>query len=196
MRRVRARIRLSPAERQQLQSLSRKKTAAHSLVKRANIILLAEERQNNKAVAAQLNITTQLVSRWTHQWQDTEGESKSVIARLSDAARSGKPPIISAKQLCQLIALACDNPENHGRPITHWTQPELANEAIKQNIFSRISSRHVGRLLSRLELRPHKNQYWLHKKIDALREEKIAAICTLYQEAAALKKSGGCNGKC
>ena len=43
---------------------------------------------------------------------------------------------------------------------------------IKQNIFGTISSRHVGRLLARLKLRPHKNHYWLHKKIDEFREQK------------------------
>ena len=193
MRRVRARINLTDDEREQLQSLSRKKSAAHSHVKRATIILAAEEFQNNKAVATQLGITDQQVSRWTHHWQDTKGENKSVISRLSDAKRSGKPPTITSEQLCLLIALACDNPDNYGRPISHWTHPELADEAIRQKIFSRISSRHVGRLLARLELRPHKNQYWLHKKVDALREQKIVKICTLYKESAALKKSRDCN---
>ena len=92
--------------------------------------------------------------------------------------------------MCQLVALACDSPENHGYPISHWTQPELANEAVKQGIFEKISSRHIGRLLDRLELRPHKNQYWLHRKIDEFREQKIAEICALYQAAGSLKKSG------
>jgi len=194
IRRVRARIRLTNDERQQLQSISRKNSSAYALVQRAKIILLAEKHQDNKSVAAQLKITGKKVSQWTHRWEDSKKHNKSIVERLSDAKRSGKPSTITANQLCQLVALACDNPENHGRPISHWTQPELADEAIKQNIFTAISSRHVGRLLDQLELRPHKIQYWLHKKIDKFREQKIAEICILYQEAAALKKSGYSNG--
>lgn len=196
MRRVRARIRLTDAEKKELQTLSRKKTVAHSLVQRAQIILLAEKMQSNKTVAAQLNISASKVAHWTHRWQDLKKANKPIIERLADAERSGKPPAITPEQLCQLVALSCDNPENYGRPISHWTQPELTDEAIKQNIFDSISSRHVGRLLVRLELRPHKNQYWLHKKIDEFREQKINDICAIYQEAAALKKSGGCYGQC
>jgi putative transposase len=188
MRRVRARIRLTDAERLELKTISRKKSIAHSLVQRATIILLAEEMNNNKNVAENLNISAQKVAQWTHRWEDLKEEGKNIIERLSDAPRSGRSPTITSKQLCQLIALACDNPENYDRPISHWTQPELADEAIKQKIFSSISSRHVGRLLERLELRPHKNQYWLHKKIDELREQKITEICSIYKDAEALKK--------
>ena len=188
MRRVRARIRLDDSERLQLQSISRKNSNPHSLVQRAQIIILAEKLQENLQVAKSLNISARKVSQWTHRYKDLKAQGKSILERLSDAQRSGKPSTITPDQICQLVALACENPENHGRPISHWTQPELANEAIKQGIFSSISSRHVGRLLSRLELRPHKNQYLLHKKVDEFRQQKITEICALYKEAGALKK--------
>ena len=132
----------------------------------------------------------QLVCKWTHRWADLKELGEPVLERLSDAKRSGKPPKVTAEALCKLVALACDNPQNYGRPISHWTYPELTDEAIKQSIFTEISFRHVGRLLARLELRPHKNQYWLHKKADEFREVKISEICTLYKEADTLKKSG------
>jgi len=188
MRRVRARIRLEDNERLQLQAISRKNTYSYGLVQRAQIIILAEKLQGNILVGKKMNISARKVSHWTHRWKDLKEQGKTIIERLSDAERSGKPATINAHQICQLVALACDNPESYGRPITHWTQPELADEAIKQGIFSSISSRHVGRLLARLELRPHKNQYWLHKKIDESREQKIAEICALYKEAGAFKK--------
>ena len=84
--------------------------------------------------------------------------------------------------------MACDDPAEYERPISHWTQRELAEEAIKQNFFIAISSRHIGRLLAGLDLKPHKNKYWLHKKIDEYREQKIVDICGLYQEAIDLEK--------
>lgn len=54
-----------------------------------------------------------------------------------------------------LFALACSPPEDYGRPISHWTPRELADEIIKQEIIESISIRHVGRLLEEAELKPH-----------------------------------------
>jgi putative transposase len=45
--------------------------------------------------------------------------------------------------------------------ISHWTERELANEMIEQGIVESISPRHVGRLLSEAQLKPHQIRYWL-----------------------------------
>jgi putative transposase len=45
------------------------------------------------------------------------------------------------------MALACEPPEASGRPISHWTPRELADEAIKRGIVETISERQVGRFL-------------------------------------------------
>ena len=188
MRRKRAKIILSEQNRLRLQVITRKHSAIQSLVLRAEIILLAEELQDNKAVAIALNVSAQLVGKWCHRWNDLITKN-SIEDCLSDAKRSGTPPKISAQSLCKLVALACDPPEKYNRPISHWTRHELQAEAIKQGIFKSISARHIGRLLKKLELRPHKNKYWLHKKADEFREQKIANICALYKDAQALKKN-------
>src|SRR5262249_16415944 len=59
----------------------------------------------------------------------------------------GAPATFSAEQWCQIIALACEPPEASGRPISHWTPRELADEACKRAIVPTISARHVGRFL-------------------------------------------------
>ena len=46
-----------------------------------------------------------------------------------------------------IIATACEPPEKSGRPVTHWTSRELADEVIKRGIVATISVRHVGRFL-------------------------------------------------
>lgn len=189
MHRKRAKILLSDQQRLRLQVISRKNSVAQSLALRAKIMLLAEELQDNKAVSIELNVSAKLVGKWCHRWNDLIAKN-SIEDCLSDAKRSGTPPKFSAESLCQLVALACDSPEKYNRPISHWTQHELQVESIKQGIFESISTRHIGRLLNKLELRPHKNKYWLHKKIDEFREQKIANICALYKDAQALKKNG------
>jgi len=51
------------------------------------------------------------------------------------------------EQVVELFALACIEPSNYGRAISHWTERELADEMVKQCIVESISPRHVGRLL-------------------------------------------------
>lgn len=66
------------------------------------------------------------------------------------------------EQILQLFAIACEKPETYGRPISHWTARELADEAIKQGVVESISPRHVGRLMHEADLKPHQSQYWLN----------------------------------
>jgi hypothetical protein len=70
-----------------------------------------------------------------------------MAARLADAERPGAPARFTAEQFCQLMALACEVPEGADRPISHWSQREIAAEAIQRGIFESISPRHVGRFL-------------------------------------------------
>jgi hypothetical protein len=53
------------------------------------------------------------------------------------------------EQITAIIALACEAPADSDLPISHWTPPELAREAIKRGIADSISARQVDRFLSR-----------------------------------------------
>ena len=66
---------------------------------------------------------------------------------LSDEQRPGAPATFSAEQLAQIIAVACEAPEESGRPVTHWPPGELAAEVIERGIVASISPRHVDRVL-------------------------------------------------
>jgi putative transposase len=48
--------------------------------------------------------------------------------------------------------VACEDPQESGRPVTHWTPRELAEEVIKRGIVTSISPRSVGRFLGRRRL--------------------------------------------
>ena len=63
--------------------------------------------------------------------------------------RPGAPARITAEQRCQIEALACEQPEDSERPISHWTGREIADEIMKRGIVEQISARHAGRLLKR-----------------------------------------------
>ena len=66
---------------------------------------------------------------------------------LDDAPRPGGPATFSPEQIVQIVAVACEPPEKSGRPISHWTHRELADEVKKRQIVKDIAPRSVGRFL-------------------------------------------------
>src|SRR5207247_422918 len=71
----------------------------------------------------------------------------SVAKRLADAPRPGVQPRLTPEQVCQILALACEQPSGSGRPISHWSHRELADEIVRRGITDRFSPRHASRLL-------------------------------------------------
>ena len=186
---LRARVRVSAQEREVLEEVIKRRGSPQGLVTRANVILMSSQRQVYGTIADRLSIGTRVITRWTHRWETDQEAGVPVLARLVDLPRSGRPSEITPEQLCKLVALACESPEDHGLPITHWTREELAIAAIQQGIVETISGRHLGRLLSALDLKPHRMKYWLNAKVDPKRNEKIDAICEVYHSAEEAKKT-------
>src|SRR4028118_924839 len=129
---------------------------------RANIIFLADEGQNHREIAEALNISRDMARLWRNRWLALSQKDIPALERLADAERPGGPMTFSLEQILQLFAIACEKPEDYGRPISHWTARELADEAVQQDIVTSISVRHVGRLMAEADLKPHQSQYWLN----------------------------------
>jgi len=154
-------LNLSDDERIQLQLLSDRHNTPQQIARRARIILMASEGQNHREIARKLDINRQMARLWRNRWLETNGKDLSILQRLQEQERVGAPVKFSMEQVIELFALACSPPEDYGRPISHWSSRELAEEIIKQGIIESISVRHVGRLLEEAEVKPHQSRYWL-----------------------------------
>lgn len=154
-------LKLSDHHRLELQQLVNRHNTPQQIVLRAKIILLGSEGKNHREIARTLNISLDMARLWRNRWLSNSERELSVFQRLQDSERSGAPGKFSMEQVIELFALACSPPEEYGRPISHWTPRELAEEIMKQGIIESISVRHVGRLLKEAELKPHQNRYWL-----------------------------------
>jgi putative transposase len=149
-------------ERQQdiLQSLAFSRASPKGLAHRAEIILLAFSQLKNEDVAKKVHCERHSVGIWRRRWKkyfpqliDIECCEKptalkeAILEVLSDLPRAGCGGKFTADQIAQILAVACEPPEQLGRPITHWTSRELTDEVIKRQIVSSISVRQVGRFL-------------------------------------------------
>lgn len=147
-----SRVELDVDSRNMLEQLIRRHSTPQQVVLRARIILLAAEGKNHSQIARALGLSIDMARLWRRRWLSFAKVPLSeltVIERLEDEPRSGKPPTISAEQVCQIIALACEAPEKSGRPITHWSAREIADEIVQRGIVASISPRHAQRLLKR-----------------------------------------------
>jgi putative transposase len=155
-------IELTPRQLEILEKWVRNKAKVpHRLVERSSIILLAHQGLTIQEQASRLQVDRQRIRRWRNRWAanqplllaaesenaDPKDLPKLMAELLEDAPRSGAPPRFSVEELTQIFALACEPPGESGRPVTHWTPRELANEAIKRGIVSSISARHLDRVL-------------------------------------------------
>ena len=139
---------LSPEQKAALERLRRAHRTPQQLALRAWIILLAEDGKGVRETARLVAVEAKTVRRWRRRWLAAQDED-SAADRLADAPRSGAPAVFTAEQVCAIIALACEPPSASGRPITHWSQSELAREAVRRGVAKRISQRSVGRMLKR-----------------------------------------------
>jgi putative transposase len=147
-----AKVELSLSEKEALEAVTRRHSSGQQLVVRARIILLAHEGKNNEQIARELKITVDTARLWRRRWlgfPEIALADLSVSERLEDAPRPGKPPTITAEQVCQIVALACEPPLESERPISQWTGREIADEIKKRHIVEQISPRHARRLLKR-----------------------------------------------
>ena len=152
---------LTETQRGILEGLISQRHCPQGVALRARVVLAAAAGSDNSAIARRLDCHRDLARRWRERfaaaqrgWAANSGDwavgvwTEKIVELLEDRPRSGAPATFTAEQLCQIMALACQKrPEECGRPVTHWTARELADEAIKRGIVERISPRTVGRFL-------------------------------------------------
>ena len=145
-----AELTLSEEERKDLEDLVRRYSTPQQLAKRGRMILAAAEGKRNAEIARELRVSVDTVRGWRMRWSGLQAvsvEEVSVVERLTDVPRPGRPSEITAEQTCQIIALACEQPKE--RPISQWTGREIADEVKRRGILKEISPRHAARVLKR-----------------------------------------------
>ena len=193
-----AKIVLTEQQETILKQIASAATSTVQRVKRARIILEAFLGKLNRDIAAEVGLDRVQVGLWRRRWADSSAaliaiecqESRAELVRmiervLSDAPRSGAPGIFTAEQVTEILAVACEPPENCGRPINRWTQRELTEEVILRGIVPSISQSQVGSYLQEADLQPHRSKYWLNtkEKCQETFDQQVQLVCQTYLEA-------------
>lgn len=199
-----AKVIISERQQKLLEEFSKSRTIGKCISQRASIILLAFSGMLNEEIALEVGLNRIQVGIWRQRWRDaweglcvwecTEPHRlrEAVFDVLSDSPRPGAPATFTAEQVSQIIALACEPPKLSGRPIDHWTLRELRDEAIKRKIVTDISVSHIGRILQRAAVQPHRKKLWLNttEKDPQKFQAEVENVCRAYLEAPAKAADG------
>src|SRR3979490_3361122 len=142
-------VTVSPEQREMLEQLVRTHSTPQQLALRARIMLLAADGVGVRESAEELDVWPKPVRRWAVRG------GVSVAERVIDAPRPGAPAAYTPEQVCAIVAMTCEKPEASDRPISHWSQREIADEAMRRGLVPNISQRSVGRFLKK---RPTSNR--------------------------------------
>lgn len=110
---------------------------------RAQIVLHAARPLPNARIAARIGVHEDTVRAWHGRFADHG------IPGLSDRKRTGRPARFTPLQVAQVKALACQLPAETGTPLSCWSCPELAREAVDRGIATNVSASTIRRWLPR-----------------------------------------------
>jgi transposase len=139
---------------------------------RAGIVLAAAAGKNNTAIAVEAGVCTDTVRKWRRRFASDR------LAGLKDAPRSGRPPVFTAADRAQAVALACALPAETGVPLSRWSCPELARELAGRCQVAASAST-VRRWLAGDALKPWQHRSWISAR-DPDFAVKAARVLDLY----------------
>ena len=166
-------VQLSDVERVVLEERASSRTARHSQVIRARIVLLAAGGAQNVDIARRVGVCVDVASRWRKRFC-LEG-----LAGLDDRPRSGRPRIFGSEVVAGVKALACEPPEESGVPLSRWSSMELASHAVTEGLVDAISSSTVRRWLHADAIKPWRYRSWIFPR-DPDFATKAARVLDLY----------------
>jgi transposase len=92
---------------------------------------------------------------WVHRFNQS---GFSTFEQVSNP--KGRPPILRAGQLRELVEVALSNPQERGLPFSNWSVPKLAEYCRSRHLLPPVTDEWVRRLLRREGLTPQRIRTW------------------------------------
>lgn len=156
-------LKLTEAERQQLQAWTRRRKTAQALALRSRIVLACAKGLDNLSVADELDVTPQTVSKWRGRFV------RERLDGLTDAPRPGAPRTV---QDADVEAVITRTLESKPKDATHWSTRAMAKQA-------GLSQSTISRIWRAFGLQPHRQETF-KLSTDPLFVEKTRDIVGLY----------------
>jgi transposase len=171
---VKYRVTLDTSERVQLVSLVLGGKGAVRRLKRAQILLAADNGSTDEEIARNVAVGTSTVYRTKQRFVE-EGLGRA----LSELPRPGAGRKLGVVDESLLVAVACSKPPE-GR--SRWTLQLLADEMVRLTVHDSVSDETIRRRLGELQLKPWQEKMWCIPKVDAEFVARMEDVLALYAE--------------
>ncbi len=165
---------LTDDERNRLVELTRSGAPRARKMKRAQILLMADDGWTDRDIADALPAGTSTVFRARRRF--VEG---GLDHALNESPRTGGARKLGANDVALLIATACsDPPEGRAR----WTLELLADQLVRLTEHTSLSKATVARRLAENELKPWQKRMWCIPKVTPEYVARMEDVLDLYAE--------------
>lgn len=171
---VKYRVTLDTSERVQLVSMVLGGKGAVRRLKRAQILLAADNGSTDEEIARNVAVGTSTVYRTKQRFVE-EGLERA----LSELPRPGAGRKLGVVDESLLVAVACSKPPA-GR--SRWTLQLLADEMVRLTVHDSVSDETIRRRLGELQLKPWQEKMWCIPKVDAEFVARMEDVLALYAE--------------
>ena len=171
---VRYRVELSQAERGELRGLLSGGKHAVRRLKRAQILLAADEGATDEAIATSVGVGGSTVYRTKRRFV-----LGNLEAALREEPRPGASRKLSGKEEALLVATACSNPPQ-GR--ARWTLDLLTGELVRLTEHDNVSRETVRRRLAENDLKPWRKDMWCIPQVDGEYVARMEDLLDLYAQ--------------
>lgn len=154
---------LSDEVRTELESLGRSQSLPYSLVRRAQIILMATQGMSNSAIGTKVDLSRAMVGLWRKRF------SVQGLMGLYDEPRPGGPRSVSDEQISMLIRKTLKTKPENG---THWSCRSISTE-------TGLSKSTIQRVWQAFGIQPHRRKHF-KLSTDPFFVEKVRDIVGLY----------------
>ena len=156
-------LEIASDERETLERWIARRKTAQALAQRARLVLACAEGRSNKAVSAQVGLTSQTVGKWRRRFLGGRLEG------LLDEPRPGGPRSITDADVERVVTLTLETTPTDA---THWSTRSMAKR-------SGLSQSAISRIWRAFALQPHRSETF-KLSTDPLFIEKVRDIVGLY----------------
>ena len=134
-------VKLTPEERVDLESFIRGGVSSVRRIKRALVLLAADDGDKDEVIADKVRVSVGTISRIRQRLAE-----EGLETALSERPRPGKAPLLAGSQEAHLLALACSPaPTGHAK----WTVRLLADRLVELELIEAVSHQTIWRALKK-----------------------------------------------
>lgn len=166
--------RLTGAERRQLRAKLKDLSLSARIHQRYRVVDEARRGRTIADAAARVGCHFTVAYDWVHRFNEDGFDRFERVANPK-----GRPPILRATQLRELVDVALSSPLERGLPFTTWSVAKLATYCRRKHLLPAISNEWVRRVLRREGLSAQRIRTWKQSTDPAFDTKKNASDASI-----------------